>query len=238
MTELSGQAQLSEQSERFELSYRYEPNPADEARQRTREHVRAIARLVDGDDVAIVRTTSFGAELPDVEAVSGLEAAVRVRDTAVGLVREYAIAARGEGACWATVGAALGLGELVERTGEDLGEAAFRFVAEGRMPEVDTGWSSWRSSVGWTCATCGARVTDHGPFDRHPDDAEPGHAKDCGRRHRALARVRAGWDDEADLDDNPVSEPDGDPGCDSDGNHIRGDLDDPDLATGGVSGRW
>jgi hypothetical protein len=158
---------MAELSARYESSL-WESSPADEARQRTREHVRAIARLIDGEQVAIVRTTSFGAQLPDVEALSGLEAAVRVRDVTAGLVREYAIAARGEGACWATVGAALGLGELVERTGEDLGGAAFMFVAEGRMLEVDTGWSSWRSSVGWTCATCGARVTDYGPFGVDP----------------------------------------------------------------------
>jgi hypothetical protein len=206
----------------------HEASPADEARQRTREHVRAIARLMDGDDVAIVRTTTFGAALPDVEALPGLEAAVRVRDTAAGLVRDYAIAARGEGACWATVGAALGLGALVDRTEQDLGEAAFLFVAEGRMPAVDTdadgGWSNWRSSVGWSCATCGARVSDHGPFDLHPDDAEPGHAKDCGRRVRALARVRAAWDDDTD-------DPRADQGADQ-------GADDGDSATGGVSGRW
>jgi hypothetical protein len=202
----------------------WEAGPADEARQRTREHVRALARLIDGEQVAIVRTTSFGARLPDVEALSGLEAAVRVRDVAMGLVRDYAIAARAEGACWATVGAALGLGELVERTGEDMGGAAFLFVAGVRMPEVDGGWSSWRSSVGWTCATCGARVTDHGPFDAHPDESEPGHAKHCGRRVRALARLRAAWND--DTDDQ------------SDDQSNDRAVDDQDSATGGVSGRW
>jgi hypothetical protein len=201
----------------------WESSPADEARQRTREHVRAIARFIDGEGVAIVRTTSFGAQLPDVEALSGLEAAVRVRNTAASLVREYAIAARGEGACWATVGAALGLGELVEQTGEDLGGAAFLFLAEGRMPQVDASWSSWRSSVGWTCATCGARVTDHGPFDAHPDDAEPGHKRNCGRRVRALARVRAAWDNDDLSADQSAAQPD------------AGDVDRP---TGGVSGRW
>lgn len=225
------------------LSYGYEPNPADGARSRTREHVRAIARLIDGEDVAIVRTTSFGAQVPDVETVSGLEAAVRVRDTAAGMVREYAIAARGEGACWATVGAALGLGELIARSGEDLGEAAFRFVTENRMPEPDTGvdggWSSWRSSVGWTCATCSGRVTDHGPFDGHPDDAEPGHTPDCGRRARAIARLRATWDEE---NDNRDSDRSADQTADL-ASLVAGDLGDPDLddadrATGGTSGRW
>lgn len=192
----------------LEQTWSHEPSPADEARQCTRDHVRAVARLIDGDEVAIVRTTSFGAKLPDVEALSGLEAAVRVRDTAAGLVREYAIAARGEGACWASVGAALGLGELVDRSGEDLGEAAFRFVAQGRMPDLDAGWLTGWSSVSWTCATCGARVADHGPFASHPDDAQMGHAQECGRRQRAIARLRAP--------------------C----------VDDEDCAAGGVSGRW
>jgi hypothetical protein len=207
----------------FESSL-WEASPAEEARQRTREHVRAIARLIDGEQVAILRTTSFGAQLPDVEALSGLEAAVRVRNVAAGLVHEYAIAARGEGACWATVGAALGFGELVERTGEDLDGAAFLFVAEGRMPEVDSGWSNWRSCVYWTCATCGARVTDHGPFDPHPDDAEPGHAQDCGRRVRALAKVRAAWDHDTDGQSDNLRDDQG--------------TDDEESATGGVSGRW
>ena len=223
--------ELAPLSEQFHLSYGYEPSPLDEARSRTREHVRAIARLIDGEEVAIVRTTSFGARVPDVETLSGLEAAVRVRDAAVGLLREYAITARGEGACWATVGAALGLGELVQRNGEDLGEAAFRFVTEGRMPEVDTDWSSWRSPVRWTCATCGYRVTDHGPFDTHPDDAEPGHTTTCGRRARAIARLRPIWDDENDNGRCDQNDEVGSPAT-------AADLIDEDRASGDISGRW
>lgn len=223
--------ELAHLSEQFHLSYGYEPSPLDEARSRTRAHVREIARLIDGEEVAIVRTTSFGARVPDVETLSGLEAALRVRDAAVALLREYAITARGEGACWATVGAALGLGELVQRSGDDLGEAAFRFVTEGRMPEVDTGSSSWRSPVRWTCATCGSRVTDHGPFDRHPDDAEPGHTTTCGRRARAIARLRPIWDDEKDNRRDDQSD-------DVDSPAAAAALGDEDRATGGISGRW
>jgi hypothetical protein len=167
---------------------------------------------MDGEQVAITRTTSYGAQVADVEGLSGLEAAVRVRDVAAGLVREYAIAARGEGARWDSVGAALGLGELLEETGEDLSEAAFLFVTAGRMPEVAADRSAWRSSVAWTCVTCGARVVDHGPFDAHPDHAEPGHAEDCGRRARALACLRSPWSRES-----PASE---------------------SRANGGTSGRW
>jgi hypothetical protein len=64
----------------------------------------------------------------------------------------------------------------------------------------------------------------HSQFDSHPDDAEPGHAKHCGCRVRALARLRAAWDDGTD-----------DP-CDDQCDERAGD--DQDGATGGVSGRW
>ena len=146
-------------------------------------------------------------------------------------MREYAITARGEGACWATVGAALGFGELVERSGDDLGEAAFRFVTEGRMPEVDTGWPSWRSPVRWTCATCGSRVTDNGPFAGHPDDAEPGHTTSCGRRARAIARLRPIWDDEDDTWGGDQTDEVTSPAA-------AAVLVDEDRVTGGISGRW
>jgi hypothetical protein len=51
------------------------------------------------------------------------------------------------------------------------------------------GWRDY-PTLRWTCATCGQRITDHGPVDPDPGDMERGHASDCERHRAALSA----WD--------------------------------------------
>ncbi len=115
----------------------------------------------------------------------GVRAAVLARDVALGQMLTYAEEARGAGRSWDEVAEALG---IEAREGGALrGEQAFLLLVEGRpLPSEERSW--WdRSAARWTCTACGQRVTDHGPFESHPDDNEQGHADSCTRRETALS---------------------------------------------------
>lgn len=102
----------------------------------------------------------------------GLRAALRLRDEATGHARRFVEELRGNGASWPDVA-----GEVrrhdEELAGEDV-EAVFEEFAASLSP-VDASWMSWR------CSSCEQRVTDYGPYNPHPSDAEHGHADTCAR---------------------------------------------------------
>ena len=94
-------------------------------------------------------------------------------------MRAYAEQARGAGRSWDDVAEALGI-EATE-DGEPRDEQAYLLLIEGRpLPADEPSWFH-RPTARWTCTSCGQRITDHGPFESHPDDVEHGHAEICTR---------------------------------------------------------
>lgn len=123
------------------------------------------------------------------DPLTGVRAALLARNVAVAELLRYAEAARGTGRSWDEVAEALGI--EASDDGEPRAEQAYLLIVEGRpLPEDESRWSPQRTAR-WTCATCGQRVRDSGPFASHPDDVEDGHAATCTRRAAALAAYRA-----------------------------------------------
>lgn len=122
------------------------------------------------------------------DAMAGLHAAHLVGRVAKAAIADYAVESRAAGRTWTEIGAALGIG------GEDWpGAVAERAFDQITRDEFGDRWS--RRSVRWTCASCGQRVTDTGPFPSHPDDIESGHAEGCARHAAEVAAwaVHPGW---------------------------------------------
>lgn len=112
-----------------------------------------------------------------------------VIDAAERLARDYATRARGAGQSWDEVAAEL---QAVTDEDDDPGVAAYRWVAPNPPQPYD------RITISWVCASCSARVTDHGPFSGHPDDDEEGHLASCTRHQNEVADYhrRTGWERE------------------------------------------
>lgn len=112
----------------------------------------------------------------------------RVAYAAEHLARDYAKRARAEGRSWAQVAQAL---QFDHDGHDDPGIAAFHWVAPTPSQPYD------QVLLWWECATCGARVTDRGPFSGHPDDVEEGHRESCDRHLDEIKEFRqqTGWDD-------------------------------------------
>lgn len=126
-----------------------------------------------------------------VDFLQGMVIALQTARTAEGIARDWARDARGNGSSWDDVAEALGRMIRVPE-GEDPAIEAFVWVAPRPSMRSDPVRTSWR------CESCDSRITDHGPYDNHPDEIETGHAEDCARHAADLAdwRKRAGWDDE------------------------------------------
>ncbi|HEX6336710.1 MAG TPA: hypothetical protein VFZ85_07135, partial [Jiangellaceae bacterium] len=76
-----------------------------------------------------------------------------------------------------------------------------RSVAEAayeRFAGPPASWPLQGPSFVWRCRACDRVISDRGPYESHPDDNQPGHAKDCSRLATELARWRASWDDTPD----------------------------------------
>lgn len=165
-----------------------EPTDAERRVWRVRDLIRSLA--VEWFGTREIREPigdSSMTRLVSADPLAGLRAAVQVRRVAAAQVREYARDARGAGWSWAEIGSVLGFEGLDEPE-----VLAFEHVAErGGRSGVR------RESVSWRCTTCGARVTDTGPYGSHPTDVESGHAEGCARHRADIAAwsARTGWDD-------------------------------------------
>jgi hypothetical protein len=117
------------------------------------------------------------------ELLAEVRAAQVLPETAAMVGREQAERARGDGVTWEQIGEALGLDQGPDAaSGYDLGIAAFeRFTGEPGP--------GYPGSFQFCCASCGEHITDHGPFDSHPEGNEQGHAAGCVR----LAADITGW---------------------------------------------
>ncbi|MDN5854030.1 MAG: hypothetical protein L0K86_14520, partial [Actinomycetia bacterium] len=113
--------------------------------------------------------------------LAGLRAAQLTRDVAIGEMRRYAEAARGDGRSWDDIAAASGIEPSED--GEPRDERAFRLIIEGRQLEDDEGrYRSSRPVARWTCGSCGQWISDRGPFESRPEDNEDGHSPECPRQ--------------------------------------------------------
>jgi hypothetical protein len=168
------------------------------------EHAHAIAasriqalivdmvRDVQGDD-AIERRPRYDGDKypgPTPTPLAGVQAADWVVKRAGREIYEHVRRAREAGHSWEQIGQALDMRPV---DGRCVAEAAYERVA-GRPAD----WSLSGPSFTWRCPACGRVISDRGPYESHPDDNQPGHAKDCPRLATELARWRASWDDTPD----------------------------------------
>jgi hypothetical protein len=118
------------------------------------------------------------------ELLAEVRAAQALPPEAAALVgREQAERARGDGVTWEQIGEALGLDQGPDvASGYDLGIAAFEYFTGEPGP-------GYPASFQFCCASCGEYITDHGPFDSHPEGNERGHSEGCVR----LAADITGW---------------------------------------------
>ena len=165
--------------------------PQERAAWELRDLIRRTARDVHGAEIVEEPVEGYRvltrSRLDD--AVAGVRAARLARDVAEGQLLRYAEEARGAGRTWDEVAEALGI-EVTE-DGEPRGEQAYLLLVEGRPLPADA--QSWfdRPTARWTCTSCGQTVTDHGPFESHPNDVEHGHSNSCIRQVAALAKHHA-----------------------------------------------
>ena len=172
---------------------------AAEAASRARQHVRRVAVEVFGAVAVEEPVEGFRvltrARLDD--PLLGVRAALLVFEVAAGQMRGWALEARGAGRSWAEVAGALELDEQDEENGPP-DQVAWEWLVEHRPPHPNRRYRFEPASTVWTCTTCRARVRDTGPFASHPSDREQGHAPGCARHAAAIARWRAGLDDDED----------------------------------------
>lgn len=138
------------------------------------------------------------------DPLCGVRAVVLARAVADRMLVEYAEDARGAGRMWDEIADALGLDEDDPTRPGDVGRAERAF-------EQIAGESTyrWTARSRWTCAACGARVNDYGPYESHPNDREDGHTDQCPRQRAALAAWRAETDDTEDTDGGTDSRTEG-----------------------------
>lgn len=132
------------------------------------------------------------------DPLAGVRAALLVRAVADAQLDRQATDARAAGRSWDEIGEALGLPDEAAGADRPRGEAAFEWLVAGREPEPPDRGGLFREPVtSWRCGTCGALVSDRGPFEFHPDDQESGHAQGCARHAAEVAVWRDSWADES-----------------------------------------
>ncbi|MGH8571218.1 MAG: vWA domain-containing protein [Gammaproteobacteria bacterium] len=148
----------------------------------------AVRRVVD--KVVMWRRAPDRADI-EVYPVAQVRAAATVHAQTTLLVGEFAARARGGGVSWADLAEPLGVAELAQREGVAAGEAAWDLVVRRRWPGGCRPGGGI-PSTSWSCATCGRRVADRGPFHGDPRDRETGHSPDCSRHLGEVAARGAG----------------------------------------------
>lgn len=131
------------------------------------------------------------------EPLAGIRAALAVQQAVKAAVRNYISTARSDGLPWHQIGdllreaGAIGDSELAEDDSPYyVAVAAFEYAAS---------WSAdlFRDpTFGWTCQSCGHRITDRGPYDSNPLDNQSGHGAGCSGLEAELATYEAAWEDE------------------------------------------
>lgn len=153
--------------------------------------VHQLLHAEHGNDAIVQRPISPTIDVMHAQPANythGIEAALKVQFRARALVNEYALKARGNGVSWYDLSSVLD----VEPDHEDPAGAAFLEVAPRPSGAFD------RIRTSWTCASCGQRVTDYGPYNGNPIDDEEGHAETCQRLADEMAIVRRRWQEDDD----------------------------------------
>lgn len=149
-----------------------ERDAREDARRAVTRLVHELLRQQHGDGAVTRRSLAPGpnaATIPGpADHVQGAEIARQVAAYARGLMAEYTLKARGDGATWDELAVPVGVGRG-DRFGMAPGEAAFALIAGSR------------GTVSWRCGRCGGMVTDHGPYTNDPADNETGHTDSCSR---------------------------------------------------------
>jgi hypothetical protein len=177
------------------------PSPATDeaaeeaARQEARRAVdAAIMRMARAAGAEICERPVWpgaASTLAYAEPGAGMHYARMVADAAHHAEHSYIGHAREHGMTWQQIGQALNLGGRAQQRGAPLAEVAFEHAtgAEHVRP-FETLVFTWR------CQSCGQYISDHGPYNTHPDDNERGHADGCERHTAAIAAHEAEWADE------------------------------------------
>ena len=138
--------------------------------------IQVVVREVFGAPMVTRHVPGLSTPLRDVEPIAGVRAAVFARDVAAAAVREYAKQSRGAGHSWDDIAKGVGLDRVDgPRT---RAQRAYLHLAVAH----------------WRCSSCGALVTDRGPFKAAPDANEKGHASNCARHAAEIATYRQGDD--------------------------------------------
>jgi hypothetical protein len=151
-----------------------------------------LVREVHGDAAVERRARYDGDRFPEhvPTPMAGLWAADGLLRRVGQEVQQHARRAREAGHSWEQIGHAL---DIRPDGGRSAAEAAYE-----RFAGTPASWPLQGPSFVWPCPACDRVISDRGPYESHPDDNQPGHAKDCSRLAADLARWRASWDDTPD----------------------------------------
>jgi hypothetical protein len=151
-----------------------------------------MVREVHGDDAIERRQRYAGDKYPEPvpTPLAGLQAADWVVQRAGQEIHQHVHRAREAGHSWEQIGQALDMRPV---DGRSVAESAYE-----RLAGPPASWPLQGTSFTWRCPACDRVSSDRGPYESHPDDNQPGHAKDCPRLATELARWRASWDDTPD----------------------------------------
>jgi hypothetical protein len=111
-----------------------------------------------------------------------LQVAVMLRQEASRQIDHEIRTARGAGVSWQEIAVLLDLVDADHPTPYDQAVAAY---------ERASGSDQWHNALFmFECDTCGAKITDHGPYEFHPLDQETGHDETCARILAAVAAYK------------------------------------------------
>jgi hypothetical protein len=151
-----------------------------------------LVREIHGDAAVEPHARYDGDQFPELvpTPLTELRAADELLNRVSQEVQRHARRAREAGHPWDEIGKAL---DIKPGDGRSVDEAAYK-----RIVGPPTSWTLRDPSFVWRCPACGRVISDRGPYESHPDDNRPGHAKDCSRLATELVRWRASWDDTPD----------------------------------------
>jgi hypothetical protein len=162
-----------------------------------RAAIQAVAREGFGSGVGERPIPGLSTVPRDVEPLAGLRAAVLARDVAARYVRDYVLTARADGHSWEVIAEALGVKQVEGSVSRS--ERAYLHVVEDRplySEDSDQSWGRSAPAAHWRCGSCDQYVSEHGPFEAAPYNAENGHDPACTRHTREIAAYETEWGQE------------------------------------------
>jgi hypothetical protein len=151
-----------------------------------------LVREIHGD-AAVTRQARYDGDqfpTPTPTPLAGAWGAEHLARCASREVATHVRRARESGHSWHEVGETLGIDP---GPGRSVAETAYE-----RFAGSPSSWSLQGPSFGWRCPACDRVISDRGPYESHPDDNQPGHAKECSRFAAELAGWRESWDESPD----------------------------------------